>query len=91
MKKEMNNMEHYKRTMPEAGEKWKHFKGHVYKTICIAGDTERDGLDVVYQDTQEPKLIWARPLRMFMSEVDHEKYPEVTWKWRFQKVADADE
>lgn len=43
MKKEMNNMEHYKRTMPEAGEKWKHFKGHVYKIICIAGDTERDG------------------------------------------------
>lgn len=88
----MNNMKLvYEHDYPKPGEKWKHFKGHVYEIICIAGDTERDGLDVVYQDTQEPKLIWARPLRMFMSEVDHEKYPDVTWKWRFQKVADADE
>lgn len=85
-------MEHfYKRPLPEPGEKWRHFKGNVYKIICIAGDTERDGLDVVYQDTQKPKLIWARPLRMFMSEVNHEKYPDVAWKWRFMKVADADE
>ena len=88
----MNNMElFFMHDYPRPGEKWKHFKGHIYEIICIAGDTERDGLDVVYQDTQKPKLIWVRPLRMFMSEVDHEKYPEATWKWRFMKVADANE
>ena len=26
-----------------------------------------------------------------MSEVNHEKYPDVAWKWQFMKVADADE
>lgn len=78
------------RNYPKPGEKWKHFKGHVYEIICLAADTERDGQVVVYQDTKEPKLIWARPLRMFMSEVDHEKYPDATQKWRFEKVGNAE-
>lgn len=80
----------YKRTIPKAGEKWQHFKGHVYKIICIAEDTERINPVVVYQGVDDC-AYWVRPLGMFMSEVDHEKYPDVTWKWRFQKVADAEQ
>lgn len=83
-------MEHYKRTIPKAGEKWQHFKGHAYKIICIAEDTERMELVVVYQGVDDC-TYWVRPLVMFMSEVDHDKYPNATQKWRFQKVADADE
>lgn len=86
----LNNMEHYKRTMPEAGERWKHFKGHVYKIICIAEDTERINPVVVYQGVDDC-AYWVRPLSMFMSEVDHDKYPNATQKWRFEKIGDTDE
>lgn len=83
-------MEYYKRTMPEAGEKWQHFKGHAYKIIYLGCDTERMELVVVYQVVDDC-TCWVRPLSMFMSEVDHDKYPNATQKWRFQKMADADE
>lgn len=84
-------MEHfYKRPLPEPGEKWRHFKGNVYKIICIAEDTERLNPVIVYQGVDDC-AYWARPFGMFMSEVDHEKYPGATQKWRFEKVADADE
>ena len=83
-------MEHYKRTIPKAGDKWQHFKGHVYKIICLGCDTERMELVVVYKEVDD-YTCWVRPLVMFMSEVDHDKYPNATQKWRFEKVGDADE
>lgn len=83
-------MEHfYKRLLPEPGEKWRHFKGNVYKIICIAEDTERLNPVIVYQGVDDC-AYWARPFGMFMSEVDHEKYPDATQKWRFEKVGNAE-
>lgn len=83
-------MEHYKRTVPKAGEKWMHFKGHVYKIIGLGNHTERMELVVIYQEAGDC-TYWVRPLEKFMSKVDHNKYPNAMQKWRFEKVADADE
>ena len=34
--------------------------------------------------------LFARPYDMFMEEVDHEKYPDVKQKYRFEQIAAED-
>ena len=86
----MNDMNKYERTIPKAGEKWQHFKGHVYKIIGLGNHTERMELVVIYQEAGDC-TYWVRPLEKFMSKVDHNKYPDVPYKWRFWKVSDAEQ
>lgn len=75
------------RALPRHNEVWRHFKDKLlYRIVTIAQHTETGEQMVVYQAMYGEEGYYVRPLDMFMSEVDREKYPDVETKWRFEKV-----
>ncbi len=71
------------RDLPRPGQVYRHFKGNIYRIIAIASHSETGELLVVYKRDDEEERAYARPLDMFMSEVDRKKYPQVREKYRF--------
>ena len=57
---------------------YRHFKGNLYivEDVAINSETDENG----------EGLLYARPLKMFLSPVDTKKYPDVKQKWRFELV-----
>ena len=73
-------MEHQK---PQQGQIYRHFKGNMYEVLAIAMHTETMEEMVVYKEVDGEKT-YARPLDMFISKVDKEKYTDVSQTFRFE-------
>lgn len=63
---------------------YRHFKGDYYLTEDIARDSEAGTEYVVYRKLYGDGSLWIRPLAMFLSPVDREKYPDCKQEYRFE-------
>lgn len=75
----------------QIGRVYRHFKGDYYLVEGLAHDSETGEPMVIYRKLYGDGGLWVRPLTMFQSRVDREKYPDAGQEDRFalQEIASA--
>ena len=63
---------------------YKHFKGNYYLVEDIAFHSETKEEYIVYRSLYDDTKLWIRPKDMFLSKVDHKKYPNIKQEYRFE-------
>ncbi len=79
-------VQHFKRTLMTAGEREADPTKYTYEIIGMAMHTETEEKLVIYRALYGDGMMYARPVEMFLSEVDREKYPDCPQKSRFELI-----
>lgn len=91
---------HFKRETLEVKQIEENDYLYMYKVLDFAKHTETGELLVIYEALYDGEPIdcevhcgdkFARPFDMFMSEVNHEKYPNIKSKYRFNVMVHQNE
>ena len=77
-------VQHFKReTLSDAD---REANKYLYEIVGVAVHSETREPMMVYRALYDDKGMYVRPLDMFLSEVDREKYPDIKQKYRFDFV-----